>query len=425
MLSILYRTLTDIGAPFISLYLLKRRSEGREDQMRFPERFGYASHARPDGRLIWCHAASVGEAASVLALINKIRSLYPATHILITTGTVTSARMLSDRLPAGVMHQYMPVDRAPYITRFLTHWRPDFAIMIESELWPNTLNELRARHIPAALVNGRMSKKSFRGWMRVKGWATELLDTFAICLAQTDDERVRFETLGAKKVECVGNLKYAADPLPVDEGELTRLKNEIGARPVWLLASSHQGEEELACTAHKLLRTKHPELLTIIVPRHAMRGSEVASLLAQNGFLSARRSKRETVTAQTEMYLADTMGELGLFYRLSPMAAVGGSFIAIGGHNPIEPAQLGCAIILGPHMYNFSAMAKEFMQRKAALQLQDGGELANAVERLFAVSERTPLTLAAQTLAEEKHHVLDMVVAALAPWLDAAVKKAA
>jgi 3-deoxy-D-manno-octulosonic-acid transferase len=426
MLSFVYRTLTDIGAPIISLYLLKRRSEGREDQLRFPERFGYASRPRPDGRLLWCHAASVGEAASVLVLINKIRALYPAMHILITTGTVTSARMLSDRLPPGVMHQYMPVDRMPYVTRFLDHWRPDFATLIESELWPNMLNAMRNRGIPAALVNGRMSKKSFRGWQRVKGWAKELLGTFAICLTQTEEERSRFEALGASKVECVGNLKYAADPLPADDAALAQLKNEIGARPVWLMASSHQGEEELACKVHRALRVKFPQLLTIIAPRHAVRGGEVEKIIAQSGSLEARRSKKETITPQTEIYLADTMGELGLFYRLCPLAVIGGSFSAIGGHNPIEPAQLGCAIVFGPHMYNFLAMAKEFARQKAAIQLRDENELIETIGRLLnSTGERIALVTAARLLAEEKRHVLDKIVATLAPWLDAAVRKAA
>ena len=246
MLSFAYRTLTDLGAPLISLYLLKRRAEGREDPLRFPERFGHASRPRPAGRLVWCHAASVGEAASILALIEKLHERYPGTNILVTTGTVSSAQMLASRLPAGTLHQYVPVDRAPYIARFLDHWKPDFALLIESELWPNLLNGLRARDIPAALVNGRMSDGSFRRWFRVRRWTKQLLSAFVLCLAQTEDERGRFVALGAKPVRCFGNLKYAAKPLPADEAELARLRGEIGARPVWLMASSHRGEEEMA-----------------------------------------------------------------------------------------------------------------------------------------------------------------------------------
>jgi len=419
MFSFAYRTLTGLGAPLIALYLLKRRVGGREDEARFPERLGYASRGRPLGRLIWCHAASVGEAASILALIEKLRTLYPATHILVTTGTVTSARMLGERLPKGAIHQYVPVDRAPYVERFLSHWKPDLAILIESELWPNMLNSLRGRLIPTALVNGRMSDKSFRRWYRFRGWAKELMSTFVVCLVQTEDDRGRFVALGARPVRCFGNLKYAANPLPIDEQELARLRDEVGNRPLWLMASSHRGEEDMALAAHRALRKKYPELLTVIVPRHAVRGSEIAEMVEERGIAFARRSIKEAITPQTEIYLADTMGELGLFYRLSSMAAIGGSFVAVGGHNPIEPAQLDCAIIFGPHMRNFSAIAREFTRRQAALQLQNANELVFAIERLLeAPHERLLYATAARALADEKRNVLDRVLEALASWLE-------
>jgi len=425
MLAFAYRTLTDLGAPFIGLYLMKRRAEGREDAARFPERRGIASKPRPDGRLIWCHAASVGEAASLLALIDKLRALYPETHILVTTGTVTSAQMLASRLPAGAFHQYMPVDRLPYVKRFLDHWKPDFALWIESELWPNMLAEIGEREIPAALVQGRMSDASFRRWYRIKGWAKQLLGVFDICLTQTEDERARFVALGAKPVRCAGNLKYAANPLPTDDMELARLKGMIGARPLWVMASTHRGEEEMALAAHKKLREAWPELLTVIVPRHAARGNDVARMIGDREINFARRSKKETIAPHTELYLADTMGELGLFYRLCPIVAIGGSFVSVGGHNPIEPAQLGAAIIFGPMMYNFSEIAREFTRKNAAIQLNAGNEIAFTVDRLLATpSERGRLSMTARNLAEQKRHVLDEVCEALAPWLDPAKRAA-
>ncbi len=211
MLSSMYQLATDLGAPVIGLYLRKRRAEGREDPVRFRERFGSASQPRSDGRVIWCHAASVGEAVSLLALIKKLRELYPQPPLLVTSGTVASARILEKRLPPGVVHQYVPVDRMIYVQRFLDHWRPDLALWIESELWPNMLSELRRRKIPAALLNGSMSETSFHRWRLVKGWAQEILHTFQVCLAQTEAEYARFMELGAVNVRCVGNLKYAAD----------------------------------------------------------------------------------------------------------------------------------------------------------------------------------------------------------------------
>jgi 3-deoxy-D-manno-octulosonic-acid transferase len=320
----------------------------------------------------------------------------------------------------------MPVDREPYIEKFLDYWRPDFMLLIESELWPNMLSALRKRHVPAALINGRMSNDSFHRWYRFKGWAKEIMGTFSLCLTQTEDDRGRFVALGAKPVRCLGNLKYAAKPLPVDQSELVRLHGEIGTRPMWLMASSHRGEEKLALDIHEKLRKKMPDLLTIIVPRHAVRGAEIAKLIEERGFAGAQRSKKEPIEKETEIYLADTMGELGLFYRLSPLVALGGSFIPVGGHNPIEPAQLDCAIILGPYMNNFSTIAREFVQKNAAIKLKNAAELAATVERLLHnFGERISYANAARELAEQKRHVLDEVLEALTPQLDMVAKKAA
>lgn len=426
MLGFLYRSLTDLGAPAISLYLSKRRREGREDPTRFAERLGKASQPRPRGSLIWCHGASVGEAASLLILIEKMCTLYPTIHILVTTGTVTSARMLEGRLPAGVIHQYMPVDRMPYVQAFLNHWKPDFTVWVESELWPNMLASLRARLIPAVLLNGRMSEKSFRKWYKVKGWAKEILGTFALCLTQTEDERTRFVALGAKPARCLGNLKYAAKPLAADQEQLTQLKQSLAGRLCWVMASTHRGEEEMALAAHKSLSAKYPNLLTVLIPRHAVRGEEVAQHITMQKIAFARRSKQQEITPQTGVYLADTMGELGLFYSLCPVACIGGSFTKVGGHNPIEPAQLGCAIIFGPHMHNFSEIAREFIQQKAAIALQNGNEIGFTVDRLFSnAADRTHYAQNARMLADQKTHVLNQILEALEPWLKSMARKAA
>jgi len=426
MLSFAYKLLTDLGAPVIKLYLLKRRKEGREDAERFPERFGEASLPRPNGQLIWCHAASVGEAASLLALIDKLRETYPAIHILVTTGTVTSAHMLEGRLPPRVVHQYMPVDRAPYVKRFLDHWRPNLILWIESELWPNMLVSIRVRQIPAVLLNGRMSEKSFRNWYQFKNWAKEILGTFALCFTQTENEKARFVALGAHHVKCIGNLKYAAKALPCDENELTQMKQAMAGRMAWIMASTHRGEDEIAIAAHKKLSQKWPGLLTIIAPRHARRGEEIAALLAAQNIPFARRSKQDDIAPETGVYLADTMGELGLFYRLSPIACLGGSFVNVGGHNPIEAAQAGCAIIFGPHMHNFSEISREFIHHQAAIQLQSANELAFTLDRLFADNvDRMRLAQAARLLAEQKRSILEHIIGELEPWLHAAARNAA
>ena len=419
MLNGLYRTLTDLGAPLIRLYLAKRLKAGREDAARFGERLGEASVSRPAGKLIWCHAASVGEAASLLALITELRRENPSLTILVTTGTVTSARMLAHRLPTGVIHQFIPVDRVPYVRQFLTHWKPDMALWIESELWPNMLTELRSRHIPAVLLNGRMSQHSFRNWQRVSGWAKQLLGTFALILAQTDEDGARFKALGTTEVRCIGNLKFAAEALPCDEAALANLRSSVGARPLWVAASTHAGEEEIIVAAHRAIVPTIPDLLTIIVPRHAVRGDEIVHILTSSGLAIARRSLQQPITSSTQIYLADTMGELGLFYRLAPVVVMGGSLVAVGGHNPIEPAQLGAAIILGPHMHNFAAMTQEFLGADAAVQLAQTGGLAEVLQTLLTNTEkRDALIHAAQKLADNKKKVLADTLRELKPWLD-------
>ncbi|HEU0118461.1 MAG TPA: 3-deoxy-D-manno-octulosonic acid transferase [Alphaproteobacteria bacterium] len=426
MLQFAYRTLTNLCAPAISLYLLKRRMEGREDKERFKERLGVASIARPEGRLVWCHAASVGEAASILILIEKLFDTYPGTNVLVTTGTVTSAKMLAGRLPQHAFHQFIPVDRAPYVKKFLDHWKPDFVLWIESELWPNMLAGLRERETPAVLLNARMSEKSFRNWYRVKSWIKTLLGTFVLCLTQTEDERARFVALGAAPVRCFGNLKYAAKPLPADEQQLTMLKYAIADRPRWVFASTHRGEDEMAIAAHKKLREKYPNILTTIVPRHPTRGNDIAETLTQSGIKFAQRWKGQEITKDTGIYLADTMGELGIFYRLNPIACIGGSFMSVGGHNPVEAAQLECAVIFGPYMYNFQEIAREFTHQKAAIQLQNANEIAFTVDRLLSnPNERLQFSIGARALADQKRHVLDQILQALEPWLKTDTRRAA
>ena len=418
MLSALYLFLTDLGAPLIGVYLRRRRAAGREDAARFTERFGHPSHPRPNGRLVWCHAASVGESMSLMLLIEKLHDAHPDIHILLTTGTVAAARMMEMRLPTYATHQYVPIDRAICVARFLDHWQPTLAVWLESELWPNTLATLRRRSIPTILLNARMSDKSFHNWRRVKGWARDIMSSFSLCLAQTEADQERFISLGAAPVKNIGNLKYATSPLPFDVNALAELKAQTMGRDVWLMASTHNGEDQFAITAHKALAAKRPPLLTVIVPRHAVRGDDIAQLLNEAGLRVARRSKAEAITPDTQVYLADTMGELGLFYSLCPVTVLGGSFVRVGGHNPIEPAQLGSAILFGPYMHNFSEITREFLSAQAAVALTGDAEIAFTVNRLLAhPEERERRTQAAHLLAEQKRHILDQIVTELEHWL--------
>lgn len=416
MIHRLYRGLTTLGGPLISFYLNRRKRRGKEDLQRFPERLGRPGRSRPPGPLVWVHAASVGESLSMLPLIERLcaRRL----TVLVTTGTVTSARLMAERLPEGALHQYVPVDRMAYVRGFLDHWRPDLALWAESEFWPNLLAESRRRGVKMALIQGRVSTKSFDGWRKVPGFIRKLLSGFELCLAQTEDDATRLKALGGCDVRCLGNLKYAVPPLPADTVELARLKTAMAGRPVWLASSTHLGEEVLAAELHRTLAHRFPGLLTLIVPRHPPRGPGIATQLREMGFSVALRSSGERLQAGTDIYVADTIGELGLFYRLSPIVFVGKSLAVGGGQNPFEPARIGAAILFGPAMDNFPDMAPRMVEAGAALMVQDAQALIEAVETLLAEPEQVEAMKAlAARWSKAEAGVLEAVETALSPML--------
>ena len=416
----LYQGATTALGPIVALYLARRMAHGKEDRERFGERQGQASRARPPGPLVWVHAASNGEAVSMLSLIDRLLVERPSLSVLVTTGTVTSARLLAHRLPADrAWHQYVPVDRPTYVRRFLDHWRPDLALWVESELWPNLVAETDRRGTPLLLLNGRMSVRSFRGWQRLPGLIGPLLACFELCLAQDDIQADRFRRLGAAAATSVGDLKTAAAPLPCDEGELSRIAADAADRPLWLAASTHAGEEEAAAEVHRKLMRERPGLLTIIAPRHPARAAEIAAMLEARGLNVARRSLDQPLDSSIDIYLADTLGELGLFYRLAGIAFIGGSLTPVGGHNPLEAALLDCAILHGPDMSNCAAMTQSLAAAGASIEIADSSALADAVRGLLNDPVgRAARASAAAGVASDNQAVLDAVLKRIAPWLD-------
>lgn len=417
----LYAGLLEAGAPLLDLYLARRMRAGREDAKRFDERRGIASVPRPAGFLIWFHAASVGESMSMLRLLDRLLEERRDLRILVTTGTVTSAAMVADRLGDRVIHQYIPIDRRAWVERFLAYWRPDCAVWIESEIWPNLLDGIARRGIPAALVNARMSERSHRRWSWAPATIARLLATFDLCLAQTEQEAGRLGELGARDVRYVGHLKFAADPLPADPCILASLRQATDQRPLWVLASSHEGEDEIAIAAHQRLAARFPNLLTVIVPRHVKRGTAIAALASTAGLTVSLRSAGLPPGRGDAVYVADSMGELGLWYRLAGIACIGGSLVPVGGHNPIEAAQLDCALLYGPHMFSMSGIAAELQAENAVTVVDSEERLADAIGRLL---EDRPAALAmaaaARNVAERNRHVLDRAFAALDPLIDRA-----
>lgn len=421
-----YRLISAAATPMVRRHLRQRVARGREDAARLTERFGRSGLARPAGPLIWIHGASVGESLSALPLIARIREDWPGLNLLMTTGTVTSARLMAERLPEGVIHQYVPVDLPAAVRHFLAHWRPALGLIVESEFWPNLLLQARAQGVALALVNGRMSAASYASWRRFRPLIGHLLGQFEVALAQSREDEAHLRDLGATAPLRLGNLKFAAAPLAANPDELAALEAAIGPRPRWLAASTHPGEEEIVAEAHARLAARTADLLTILAPRHPDRGPAIAEALAARGLKVVRRSSGQPIAADTDIYLADSIGEMGLWYRLCQVVFVGGSLIPKGGQNLLEPAKLDCAIICGPHMTNFLRVTEEMERADALRRVADAEQLAAAVSWLLEDEPaRGGMIEAAADYAGTQADALNRIVAALKPQLDRAAARAA
>jgi 3-deoxy-D-manno-octulosonic-acid transferase len=379
-----WSALATLAAPALRLMLRGRVRRGKEWPDRLRERWGIASLPRPDGSVVWIHAASVGETMSILPLLSGLAAGDPDVTILLTTGTVTSARLLEERLPrlgltGRVVHQFVPLDVPAWVARFLDHWRPDAAAFVESELWPNILGACRARGVPAMLINARMSARSFKSWSRLPSIARTLLGGFALIHARGREDADRLTALGAGAVATPGDLKLAAPPLPADPAAITAIGPRFADRPVWLAASTHVGEEPLIAAVHASLLPRFPDLLTVIVPRHPERGAAIADALA------APSRGRGDAPPDGGIWIADTLGELGLWYRLCPIVFVGGSLLPPGGgQNLLEPARLGCAIGTGEYTGNFTEHADLLRSTDALTVTPDTAALTGFVAAMLS-----------------------------------------
>lgn len=407
-------------APLIRGTLAKRRAAGKEHPSRFAERMGEPGMPRPSGELVWFHAASVGEAASLLELLRRLQMARPELTCLVTTVTVTSEQFLAERLPPGCVHQFAPADVLPWVERFLDHWRPDLAVWTESELWPATLAATSARGIPMLLINARISNRSYRRWRLLRGLARALLRRFDQILAQDDLAAEHLAALGADpdRLRVTGSLKEGAAPLPHDEAERVRLARALAGRPVWLAASTHAGEEEAVITAHLAARRGLPMLALILAPRHPVRGDEVAALLRARGLAVAQRSKGEEIGADTDVYLADTLGEMGLWYRIASVSFIGGSLAEVGGHNPFEPALLGSAILFGPHVRNFADAYARLTAADAAIEVSDAEALGRDLGLAMAPDRAARMAANAWAACSEGAEVTDTVLETIGGLLD-------
>lgn len=412
-----YRLAGIVLYPLVGPYLSYRAIKGKEDRSRRLERLGYASLPRPRGPLVWMHAASVGETIAIMPLIRELRRR--EIHILLTTGTVTSANLVQSRLADEVIHQYVPLDVKFPIKRFVAYWKPDACITAESEIWPTTVSELARRYIPQIRVNARISDRSFDRWRNYGSIAEALFEKMALVVAQSDLDAERFRDLGAWPVIVSGNLKSDTDPPPCDETLLARYRKEIGDRQTWAAISTFDGEEQAVATVHRALKAKNGQL-TILVPRHPDRADAIETMLKEAGLTVARRSRNDPLTPETDIFLGDSIGEMGLYLRLTEIAFVGKSLAAAeGGQNPLEPAMLGCAVLSGPHIQNFRDAYQHLVRKGGARIVRDVEMLAKAVHYLMINDlARRKMVDSGYDAMEEMRGALSKTVKALEPYIN-------
>jgi len=414
-----YLFVSDVCAPIGRMIARSRVQSGKEDPDRVNERFGIASQYRPKGQVIWLHAASVGESLSILALIKELRQLYPEATILLTTGTVSSARVLNAYLEEKIIHQYNPYDVGPWVRKFLVHWQPTVAILVESELWPSLMTETRKASIPLLLINGRFSSKSIKFWQKHSGTAHTLLNKIDYITVQTQNTLNELVNLGysQSQIEVIDTLKQSAAPLPYSQSDLRTIQSLLKDKIVWIAASTHLGEDELILEVFRSLLQKFPQLFLVIVPRHPERGVSVLERVIQFGFKAKLRSQSNLPSQDETIFVSDTLGELGIWYRLGQFAFIGGSLVSVGGHNPYEPALLGCPIIHGPHTFNFVGAYQRLMANKGSLLVEDTDQLEKAIEVVIAESCQEKLRTNAQKIVQADENSVQRTVAIIKQFM--------
>lgn len=413
-----YKFLMILLTPFFYVLLWRRVNRGKEIPERIGERLGKPSQPRKKGTYLWVHAASVGESLMILPFIEKISQAYPSFHFLMTTATASAARLLEKRLPSGVVHQFLPIDQPYWVERFLSYWEPSLILWAESEFWPSLFLGIRKRKIPLFVINGGVSQASLQKWRFASSLIRETLQATTLCFARSVLQFSRLQALGAPRLKTLGNVKFSVSPLKYSQKEFQAFKNHIGSRPVWVAASTHEGEEREILKAHQIIKQSFPNLLTILVPRHPSRTpfvlKELEALYPADRLMV--RSHKSLPTVQTEIYMVDTIGELGLFYSLAPVCFIGGSFIPQGGHNLIEPLQLGCIPLYGPHMENFQEVLDVLQEEWFGVR--NGEELASKVLVLLGSQKiHEQYLMRMKNILKKQEEMGEKIIQTLSPYL--------
>jgi len=384
----IYQIFSVIILPFLFFLILYRKKKSKEHPRRFLERFAITKIAKPqNSQLFWVHAVSVGESNSAWVLIENLLKFSENINILFTSTSTTSAQIIEQKILQNelfknrVIHQFLPIDSYFIVKKFLNYWKPRACIFVESEIWPNFIYCARKKAILSFLINARISKKTASKWFFLKKLGFNIFDYFSTIFAQSAQDKNLLQNLTINTVFYEGNLKSQNSKLEVDDKKLQELKMQIGDRKIWLCASTHQGEEELILQTHQRLKIQFPDLLTIIVLRHPNRADEVCELLKNINF--SQRSKNQNILEPTEIYLVDSLGELGTFYSLTNFAFIGGSLLEIGGHNPFEAIQLNCVVISGSKVFNFAEIYNDLHQKNACEIVKNIDELYEIVQKFL------------------------------------------
>lgn len=388
---IIYNLIMIICWPVIWLYLNHRKKIGKENIERFNERIGEYKTRRPKGDLIWFHAASVGESISIINLVEDLAHEY---NILITSGTLTSAKIIESRKPLNTIHQFVPIDRKKYVRKFLNHFKPNLAFFVESEIWPNLLHESKKQNIPVILGSARITPKSNFKIKLQQSFFKFFIKYIDIIIPQDQFTYDFYKPISSHKKLCnINNLKLGSNALPYNIQAYEELLTQTQNRIIFLAASTHDNEEELILECHKSLKQTYPEILTIIAPRHPNRRDKIIEVIKNNKFNFSVRSQNEVITEATEIYLADTIGEMGLFFKLCPVSFIGGSLVNIGGHNILEPTQHQSLVIIGKYNQNFGDLIKEFEAKNAIIIVENENDLTDKLSNLLNRKEQQEIQI--------------------------------
>ncbi len=426
-----YLAFSHLSEPIWRKALRKRVARGKMDAARLEERFARDLPTAPEGAVLWFHALSVGESLALLPLIKRAGDLHPDLSFVLTTTTLTSAQALAKvGLPPHCLHQYLPVDTHGAVNRFLDHWKPVAGIFSEMDFWPAIMVAADKRGIPLGLINSRFYENSVQSRGKLKGLYRDILRLFRICLVQDAGSARSFAAFGVDpaRIRVTGALKGAAQALPCDEAELKHLTAELSGRPVWLAAATHAAEHPAMLQAHQKILTMHPDAVLIIAPRNITDGPDIARQAQDIAIPAALRSAGEEINATTAVYVADTMGEMGLWYRLAKVSFVGHSLalpdVGLKGKNPFEAAALGSAILHGPQIEDFAETYVSLDAAGGAIFLKHTEGLADLVQQAWNAADNNRLSTAASGVIKAQQQVLDVTWQAIAEILPKPCDKA-